>query len=245
MQLYQLGNESALNELLRQNEGIIHKVVKSFYIKSNSIDIDDLFQEGSMGLIIAADKYDINNPKKAKFSTYAVNWIRQKVSRFLMQKNTNDEISFDKPIESDENICLGDIIANNENMEGNIVEMLYQSELQKDIENSMLKVNTLEERTILEFNYGLYNNIPLNIEQISEILHIEPKKILIKKYSALKKLRTRNCKLPITKYLDEMKLDKQERKYKSVETLLDNLNYADVWLDSEMRDRHSVQRYMQ
>ena len=35
---------------------------------------------GVMGLVIAADKYDIDNARGASFSTYATYWIRQRVS---------------------------------------------------------------------------------------------------------------------------------------------------------------------
>lgn len=236
VQLYQLGNESALEELLRQNKGIIHKVIKGFHIYSNSIDVDDLFQEGSMGLMIAAGKYKFDIDKPCKFITYAVYWIRQKISRFITHKNTNEEVSLDTPIGTNENICLADTIANNEDIECTVVEKLYQSELQEDIKNSMLKANTLEERTILEFNFGLNNNIPLSLKQISGILNIkDPELTRRKKGNALRKLRANNYKLPITKYYEEMLLEKKEKKYNNVDNLLNSFNYNDVWQDIETR----------
>jgi len=48
---------------------------------SQSIDLIDLFQEGTLGLMIAVSRFE---PKrKLKFSTFATYWIRQKVTRYI------------------------------------------------------------------------------------------------------------------------------------------------------------------
>lgn len=220
VQLYQLGDKDALNELLEQNKGIINKVVNRYYIKSNSIDREDLFQEGSIGLITAAKKYDFNNPKKALFITYAVNWINQKISRFLTQKNTNDETSLDKPIKADENMSIIDILNSDENIETDIVERLYQLELKEDLKQSMLQTNSLREREIISINFGLNSTIPLNLSEIGAILNITPGRVHQDKERALRKLRTNAYKLPIQKYRNERNEEIQERKYNNIDNLI-------------------------
>ncbi|AUM00789.1 hypothetical protein B4966_11885 [Rhodocyclaceae bacterium] len=45
------------------------------YVGLSDLSLDDLFQEGVMGLMRAADKYD--HTLGYKFSTYATWWIRQ------------------------------------------------------------------------------------------------------------------------------------------------------------------------
>src|SRR3712207_7622501 len=85
--LYQQGDKQVLDSLIEQNKGIVYKLVNKFYVEgTNSIDKEDLEQEGIIGLIIAAGKYDLNNPKKAKFITYAIHWIYSKINRYIKQR---------------------------------------------------------------------------------------------------------------------------------------------------------------
>ena len=65
--------------------GLIGFVARSYlrsgYIgESNIIEFEDLFNEGYFGLEKAIERY---KPSKGKFSTYAVIWIRQAISRAL------------------------------------------------------------------------------------------------------------------------------------------------------------------
>lgn len=48
------------------------------------IEFADLIQEGNLGLMKAIEKFDVS--KGIKFSTYAVQWIRQTISRAMSNK---------------------------------------------------------------------------------------------------------------------------------------------------------------
>lgn len=67
----------AKNKLVKANMGLVHAVVKSLYrrdIGSNAEMQLDLIQEGSIGLLRAAELFD---PKRGlRFSTYATIWIK-------------------------------------------------------------------------------------------------------------------------------------------------------------------------
>jgi len=223
VQLYQSGDKQALERLIVNNKGIVHKVISRFYINSNSFDKEDLFQEGCIGLVIAAKKYDFNNIKKAKFITYAVNWINQRASRFIIQKNTSDEISLNEPISSEGAASLIDNITSKEDLEKNIVEVLYQRELRVALKESMLKVNTLREREIIEFNYGLCCAIPLSIPKIADILNITPIRAKYECDRGMRHLKQKIYVTPLKKYKDELGQEHQEKKYKNINNLFNSL----------------------
>lgn len=73
------GDIEARNELVEKNLRLVINVVKRY----NSVDLtrEDLIQEGNLGLIKAAEYFD---PELGyKFSTYAMWWIRQAVTRAI------------------------------------------------------------------------------------------------------------------------------------------------------------------
>ena len=73
------GDVEARNELVEKNLRLVINVVKRY----NSVDLtrEDLIQEGNLGLIKAAEYFD---PELGyKFSTYAMWWIRQAITRAI------------------------------------------------------------------------------------------------------------------------------------------------------------------
>jgi RNA polymerase primary sigma factor len=62
-------------ELVRCNQALVRKFAAKFV--GCGVDFDDLFQEGAVGLAIAASRYDPG--RGARFSTYAVHWVEQRL----------------------------------------------------------------------------------------------------------------------------------------------------------------------
>jgi RNA polymerase primary sigma factor len=79
----QKGNVEALHKLVNSNLRLVIKIA-GLYNKSD-VPILDIIQEGNMGLIHAAEKYDYR--KNVRFCTYASWWIRQFISRYIVSKN--------------------------------------------------------------------------------------------------------------------------------------------------------------
>lgn len=73
------GDEKARIQLVEENVGLVWCVVKRFYGRGQ--DPEDLFQIGSIGLLKAIDKFDLNYD--VRFSTYAVPLISGEIRRFL------------------------------------------------------------------------------------------------------------------------------------------------------------------
>lgn len=61
VQLYQNGDNKALEELIQGNTGIIYKIANKYDGINRELELDDLYQSGALGLITAAKKYDFNN----------------------------------------------------------------------------------------------------------------------------------------------------------------------------------------
>jgi RNA polymerase primary sigma factor len=72
-------DESARDELVQANLRLVVSVAMKY--QGHNVPLEDLIQEGNIGLMRAASKFDYR--KGFKFSTYAIWWIRQAIMRTL------------------------------------------------------------------------------------------------------------------------------------------------------------------
>jgi RNA polymerase primary sigma factor len=76
------GDETARSKLIEKNLRLVIPVAKKY--RGMGLPFGDLIQEGNIGLMRAADKFD---PEKGfRFSTYATWWIRQAIQRAVADK---------------------------------------------------------------------------------------------------------------------------------------------------------------
>jgi RNA polymerase primary sigma factor len=75
----QEGDETARRRLVEANLRLVVKIARAYIVQD--VSFMDIIQEGNMGLMHAAEKYDYR--KNVRFSTYAGWWIRQYISRYL------------------------------------------------------------------------------------------------------------------------------------------------------------------
>lgn len=74
------GDTAARQALIEGNLRLVIKIAKSMW--NPTLSLADLIQEGNIGLMKAAEKYD--GKRNVRFSTYASWWIRQSISRSVI-----------------------------------------------------------------------------------------------------------------------------------------------------------------
>ena len=74
------GEETAIRQMVDCNLRLVVRVAWDY--AGRGVPLMDLIQEGSIGLLVAAKKFDYT--LDYRFSTYATKWIRQYVTRYIM-----------------------------------------------------------------------------------------------------------------------------------------------------------------
>ena len=79
IKLAQSGDKNALNELVKDNYGLVYSIARRFY--NRGYEVDDINQIGAIGLVKAIQKFDFSY--NVVLSTFAVTSIIGEIKRFL------------------------------------------------------------------------------------------------------------------------------------------------------------------
>jgi RNA polymerase primary sigma factor len=77
------GDPKAKEKLIESNLGLVYLVARGY--RGGAVPFTDLIQEGTVGLVRAAERFD--HRRGLKFSTYAVWWIRRSILDALTSAN--------------------------------------------------------------------------------------------------------------------------------------------------------------
>jgi RNA polymerase primary sigma factor len=78
------GDVTAAQHLVRANLRLVVSVARRY--QDRGLELEDVIAEGNLGLLTAVQKYDWR--RGYRFSTYAVWWIRQAITRALAEKGS-------------------------------------------------------------------------------------------------------------------------------------------------------------
>lgn len=178
-QLARQGNNKAKEKLLQNNMRFIHKQASELLQNNNpNIEIDDLIQEGCLGLLNAIAGFEPN--RNIKFLTYAAPAIRNAMLDFLR----NAASQFENKIKSDSGlqiICLDDVLTEDERQHRieTIADPAEQSPEQIYIDKETLlelyaaiKKLTAREQTYLLYRYGFLDDTAHNLTETARHFHL-------------------------------------------------------------------------
>lgn len=94
LQKIRKGSREAMDLLVRSNLRFVVNIANLY--KGQGLDVNELINEGNMGLIEAARRFDFK--QKIKFISYAVWWVRQNITRAIAERGRLVRISAEKEL---------------------------------------------------------------------------------------------------------------------------------------------------
>ena len=181
-------NEESYNILIKKYSTYIKKLADEYYKNNKNIKVEyeDLIQEGYYGLLQALDNYD---ERSSLFYTFASICIKREMERLIKSYSRNKQmvlnsaISLNKPLDSNEDTFMEDVIPSNENIE----EYVLSEMKSREIYNLKYEM-PLEMSCVYELRLNRFTNM-----EISNLLEIPKKKVEKYVYNIKKMVKKLYC----------------------------------------------------
>lgn len=140
------------NQLVLENMGLVAQMADKYPSQYK----DDLIQEGVLGLIKAADRFDAS--KNFKFATYASYWIRAYQSRFAKRERT---MAAQIPVDM-EGVKLDDQI------QENFEDFIIAKDITDKVSKALAQEGITSEREIDIYLSRAISNSPETMRELGE-----------------------------------------------------------------------------
>ena len=181
------GDEKAKEQLVEHNLRLVAHIIKKYYTVNS--DNDELISIGTVGLVKAINTFEYE--KGARLATYASRCIENELlMHFRNQRKTALDVSFDEPIETDNEgnpLTLSDIIAE----EDTVLEEICRKSNLKKLVRFVNEIEDPREKEIVILRYGLRGTAPLTQNEIAKQYGISRSYVSRIETKALKRLKKR------------------------------------------------------
>ena len=138
-------NEVDVAKLVEEHQGYVHWMVNKY---SWMGDYEDLVQQGNLGLLYAASRFDPD--RGVKFSTYATWWIRQRIQRYRSQDDQS--ISLDAVSDGFRDQPIDRLVSGTD-----VEEDIVTDELRTKMQTTLSALGPREAR-VVAMRYGMANS---------------------------------------------------------------------------------------
>jgi len=240
IQAVKQGNSTAYSKLINLNQGYIISIARQYYSKevsSKGLTIEDLIQEGNIGLMEAIEKFD--ETKGVKFITYAAHWIKASILKAIGEEmkiktssyeeseskankdgsnddegtetSDNEDISIEKDgVLNDDATTIQNISANDNGDAENESfnnETSINKSRSEDIEGALFSILDERECKIIKMFFGIDSPM-MGLKEIGEELNLSSERVRQLKERALKRIKKRDKSGLFEKYYSS-KVDKE------------------------------------
>lgn len=195
----QNGNKEAFECMINENIGLVWSIVRKF--QGRNIEIDDLFQLGSMGLVKAIKNFNFDFD--VKFSTYAVPMIMGEIKRFLRDDGII-KVSRGLKETAFKAMKAREVLMLKNNKEPTVEEIAEYINIDK--ETLVLAINSSREVDSIDRKVESDSGKDMNIIDTIAATEDKSEKIVdnILLNDAIKSLEERERKIVIMRYMEEL-----------------------------------------
>lgn len=165
------GDRAALEKLVRANLRFVVTVANQY--KDQGLSLPDLINEGNVGLIRAAEKFD--ETRGFKFISYAVWWIRERIIHALAEEQRQNSRQLSGELPSPDNL---------------IAPSGLTGETISAETNQALGLLGERERLIIERTFGINGQPEMTLEEIGERMGLSRQRVRQIREKSIRKLRT-------------------------------------------------------